>query len=91
MLFVKIFIGTSWDLYFLYKDNLYRKKTITEVSEDILNDLGFLFTQQGKDLPDITDMVRELFNTFLKEEDFVDCEQKRLFIEKYYGVYSQSL
>lgn len=88
-MYLQVFISTVWDLFFLSKDHYYKGKTTSEIARDIRENLGFLFEQQGKQFPEITEMVRDLLTTRLDSADFTDCEQKREFIKRYVGVYSQ--
>lgn len=88
-MYLQVFISTMWDLFFLSKDHYYKGKTTSEITNDIRENLKFLFEQQGKQFPEITEMVRELLSTRLNSANFTDCEQKREFIKKYIDMYSQ--
>ena len=86
MTFIYVFVATTWDFYFLLKDNFYKGKSVAEISLDIESHLAFLFYQQGREFPDISDMIKELKMTHLLPQNaFFDCSQKSAFVNKYTG------
>lgn len=88
MMYIQIFVSTAWDLYFLLKDYYYKSKGVTEISLDIKGHLESLFKQQGRDCPDISEMVTQLKFTQLKSEEYWNCPQKDEFVEKYTNLFS---
>ena len=80
-----------WDLFFLFKDNFYKSKSVTEISSDMRSHLGFLFEQQDRDFPDISEMIKDLKKNGLQLQStvFYDCKQKEDFIIKYTGIFSR--
>ena len=89
MLYIKVFIATAWDIYFLSKSDYYKSMSIQDVVEDISNNLGFLFDQQHAVMPDISEMVRGLFQIHLPSNDlFFDCDEKKRCINKYFSQFS---
>ena len=62
--------------------------SIHGVVEDIRKNLCFLFEQQNATMPDISEMVQELIQTHIHSNDFLDCDEKKRFINKYYSIFS---
>lgn len=91
--FIRVFVGTSWDLYFLWKDSRYKSKDINFISSDIKDYLGFLIEEQGYETPNLHEMVEDLrFYSLGKQEDSIfSCKAKDDFVEKYAQLFSNTL
>lgn len=79
---MKVFLSTMWDLYFLWKFDWNLKMTAGEFEEAIKKDLGFLFNE-GEQIPNLWEPIKELYMNILPFEDFYQCEGKTRFVEKY--------
>ena len=88
MTYIRVFTATAWSLFFLYKDTLYKGKSVADISLDIKDHLGFLFEQQGRDFPNVSEMVREPIATRLQSNNCYNCPQMNEFIEKYTVLFS---
>lgn len=88
MTYIRVFTSTAWNLFFLYRDSLYKGKSEAYISSDLKEHLGFLFEQQGREFPDVSEMVKDLKLTRLQTESFYDCQQMNDFVEKYTGCFS---
>lgn len=89
MLYLQVFVSTAWDCYFLFKDNLYSRWAKDQIVRNLHDHLDYLFEEQGKNCPDISEMVNELFQTKLTTKNYNDCAQKGQFIEKYTQIFSK--
>ena len=88
MLYVRVFLATAWDLFFLLKDSIYKGKSVDFISSDIRDHLGFFFEQQNRDVPEITAMVKELKFIAMQSGGSFDCAQREEFINKYTVLFS---
>lgn len=89
MQYIRLFTSTAWRLYFLYKDSLYKGKNVAEISLDIKDHLGFLFEQQGRDIPDLSEMVKDLKDFRLRSYDGSDSQLMNEFIDKYTDLFTR--
>ena len=62
---------------------------MADISSDIKGHLESLFTQQGRDCPDLSEMVRDLKFSRINMEAYRDCPQKNEFIDKYSEIFSR--
>ncbi len=89
MYYIRTFVSTAWDLYFLLKEYDYKSKSVADISLDIKGHLESFFTQHGKECPDISEMVKQLKFTQLKSEKYWDCPQKDEFVETFSEIFSR--
>lgn len=91
MSYISLFVATAWDVFFTYKDNLYKGKSVAEISSDIKDQLQDLITQHKRTFPDISEMIRELKLTQLRTTNFKECEEKDQFIKKFTNIFHNKL
>ena len=84
---MKVFLSTMWDLYFFWKFDCKCKMTAGEFEVAINKDLAFLFND-GEEMPNLWEAIKELYMNILPIEDYYQCEGKAAFVDKFSKQYN---
>lgn len=80
--FFRVFVGTVWDIYFLFYRNSNRLLS-PSVKDGLKEDLLFFFEKQDYPFPDISQMVDALSKFTHIPLQYWDCDEKEEFVEKF--------
>lgn len=80
--FLRVFVGTVWDIYFLFYRNDSRP-LLPSVKDGLKDDLLFFFEKQDYPFPDISKMVEDLSKFIQIPHRYWDCNEKNEFVEKF--------
>ncbi len=80
--FLRVFVGTVWDIYFLFYRNGNRP-LLPSVKDGLKEDLHFFFEKQDYPFPDISQMVEALAKVIQIPSQYWDCNEKNEFVEKF--------
>lgn len=80
--FLRVFVGTVWDIYFLFYRNDNRP-LLPSVKDGLKDDLLFFFEKQDYPFPDISKMVEDLSKFIQIPHRYWDCNEKNESVEKF--------
>ena len=80
--FFRVFVGTVWDIYFLFYRNGNRP-LLPSVKDGLKDDLLFFFEKQDYPFPDLSQMVEALSKIIQIPSRYWDCDEKDEFVEKF--------
>ena len=80
--FFRVFVGTVWDIYFLFYRNGNRP-LLPSVKDGLKDELLFFFEKQDYPFPDLSQMVEALSKIIQIPSRYWDCDEKDEFVEKY--------
>ena len=80
--FLRVFVGTVWDIYFLFYRNDNRPLR-PSVKDGLKDDLLFFFEKQDYPFPDISKMVEDLSKFIQIPHRYWDCNEKNESVEKF--------
>lgn len=80
--FFRVFVGTVWDIYFLFYRTSNRPLH-PSVKDGLKEDLRFFFEKQDYPFPDISQMVDVLSEFTHIPPQYWDCDEKEEFVEKF--------
>ena len=79
---LRVFVGTVWDIYFLFYRNDNRP-LLPSVKDGLKDDLLFFFEKQAYPFPDISKMVEDLSKFIQIPHRYWDCNEKNESVEKF--------
>lgn len=80
--FLRVFVGTVWDIYFLFYRTSNRPLH-PSVKDGLKEDLLFFFEKQDYPFPDISQMVDALSEFTYIPPQYWNCDEKEAFVEKF--------
>ena len=80
--FLRVFVGTVWDIYFLFYRNDNRP-LLPSVKDGLKDDLLFFFEKQDYPFPDLSQMVKALSQIIKIPPRYWDCDEKEEFVERF--------
>lgn len=88
--FLRVFVGTVWDIYFLfYRTN--NRPLLPSVKDGLKDDLLFFFEKQDYPFPYVSQMVETLSKFIHIPPKYWDCNERDEFVEKFSKQLANSL
>ena len=89
--FLDLFVATAWDIYFVFGRQSAYYLFPDRLKNDIIMYIGGFITFQNYEIPNLTDLSKELSQIDINLPNFSFCEEKDRFVSKHTALLKEKL